>query len=110
MIVQEEEYERCGECGTMKTCTQQRIYGCDNCKRTINMALKDGNHQYLEVTVFYSSDASTKRLQFCSWKCVLARLPKVKSDHFITLPYLLFEGCAKGTHAKDFFAALKGRK
>lgn len=72
------------------------IYGCDCCKAVI--ADYPNETQRLEVGVFKKSEAVTGTLHFCSWKCVLEAIPKIKSDYFVTLPYMYFdEGKGKRT-------------
>ena len=92
MLIQEEKYSSCGECGRRKATIQEQTYGCDNCRKEIQHELEAGKRQHLQMTVFrHESDTSAENLEFCSWKCVLAYLPKIKSDYFINLPYLHFD-------------------
>ena len=77
------------------------VFGCDNCKKEV---LKGR----LEITIFYSRKEETEHLHFCCWKCVLEYLPKIKSNDFVTLPYLSYdreeiEGCM----ASDFIELTK---
>lgn len=113
MKLSEREWEVCKCCNTRTKVIQEESFGCDNCGKPIDDLLNnpDNNHRhYLEVSVFHN-DAATDHLQFCSWKCVLAKLPKIKSDHFINLPFLTFDNSLeKGIRAQDFFRLIGGRK
>jgi hypothetical protein len=80
------------------------IYGCDNCKKELDFNKPD--LEYLRLTVFYREDKSSESMEFCSWKCVLEKLPKIKTDYFIHLPFLLFDTKQKGISAKDFLKLL----
>lgn len=108
MIIKERVYKQCGECKRSETVSDEE-YGCDNCKTPINLISGNGKHrEYLEVTVFKEGAGSAKHLQFCSWKCVFAKLPKIKCDYFIDLPYLNYDGeVPEGQRAKAFFEAIK---
>ena len=96
----------CKKCGQ----TTRRGYSkmaCDKCKK--DLGLNDcGEH--LEVKIFYQDQNNqrkeTDHLQFCSWKCCIKFLPKIKSDYFVTLPYLHYDNRKKGLTAKDFFEAI----
>ena len=113
MKIREAINEDCKECGRYKRTIQEESYGCDGCKKPIDDRLhnRDNKHRhYLEVRVFMEDGrGETETLQFCSWRCVLKTLPKIKCDYFITLPYLTFDNLEKGIRAKDFFAAVKRR-
>lgn len=106
MIVKEATYKACGECGSRHRLTEE-AYGCDCCKKPITLNLTSkGHHDYLEAAVF-KNGAETKHLHFCSWKCALKAIKTVKTDYFVTLPYLLYDETKKGLRAKDFFAEIK---
>ena len=101
MKLKERLYRICTECGQDKTISQES-FGCDGCKKSID------NRQYLDLSVFHSKD-HTEHLQFCSWLCLLRKLPKIETDYFINLPFLTFNNSLeKGIRAKDFLAALRG--
>lgn len=74
------------------------VYGCDECRTEI-----DREKSYLEATIFQQEGDSEHR-QYCSWKCVVKNLRKVKSDYFVSLPFLHYDQKQKGLRAKDFFA------
>jgi hypothetical protein len=86
------------------------VYGCDQCKKEF------GEDNKLEITVFFHDEKlkkqhegdDTDRHQFCSWKCVGKFLPKVKTDYFISLPFLHYDTQTEGTMAKDFIKLLAG--
>ena len=77
----------------------QEVYGCDNCKVVIDMNLK--NRTYLELTVHHHNSEYESH-QLCSWKCVLEFLPTVKTDYFVSLPFLSYDEEQVGLRAKDF--------
>lgn len=79
------------------------VYGCDNCRKEIDFNKED---PYLDLTVFHHEEVS-EHFVFCSWKCVLEKLPSLKTDYFISLPFLHFDATQKGIRAKDFLQLLK---
>ena len=81
-------------------------HGCDECGKVIDLNKIDV--EYLEVSVFNNNTYTTETEHpiFCSWKCVLKYLPKVKSNYFVSLPYLHYD--RKGeTSVKALFKELK---
>lgn len=61
----------------------------------------------LTMTVFHKDGSAAEHMHFCSWKCCVKALRKVKTDYFISLPFLHYDGSQKGLGAQDFFALLK---
>lgn len=115
MLIQEAKYSTCGECGRHKSTVQEEIYGCDNCRKEIQRNLKANKRQHLQLTVFHDpANSSSQHLEFCSWKCVIAYLPKIKSNYFVSLPYMHFdEGYSKEMTGKELIRLVctkKGRK
>lgn len=111
MIIKKAKYRK-----IKKTVTERvsdDVYGCDHCKKEFK---KDEN--ILEITVFFNNQklkkqlegGETDRYQFCSWNCTCEFLPTIKSDYFISLPFLHFDKQSKGTTAKDFFKLLTPKK
>lgn len=110
MQIKEAKWEHCPSCGTKQKCISDEEYGCDECKKPININVKGKRHNdYLDLTVFENPSAPHSRdYQLCSWKCVLKKLRKLKCGYFISLPYLHFEKDAlPGQRARDFFKELK---
>jgi hypothetical protein len=68
-----------------RKCVSEEVRGCDECKKSIKSQLTKGG--LLEITIF-RHNRDTESLHFCSWDCTLTHLPKLKSDYFITLPYI----------------------
>ncbi len=93
-------YETCPTCNRQELVAHE-TYGCEVCQRVLS-----GDGPYLEVTVFYNGDRDTDRLIYCSWEHVLAHLPSIQTDHFISLPYLSYDEVTPGIRARDFFVAL----
>ena len=83
MIIKEAKYENVMVEQLM--CVSEAVHGCDECMAAI------GKENRLEMTVFRNSEDHAERLHFCSWDCVLAHIPKVKTDHFISLPFVHFD-------------------
>ena len=82
------------------------VYGCDLCKEEIS--LWEEEYNYLELNIFSNKeDFGSSRKQFCSWKCVLKYLPKIKSDYFVSLPYLYYDTKKVGLRAKDLIDIIK---
>ena len=71
-------------------------YGCDECRHEIPQMPNEPNR--LELTVFNKNEESCS-LHFCSWACVLTHIPKVKSDYFISLPFLYYD--SKDGHTRN---------
>ncbi len=77
------------------------IYGCDQCKKEF-----EENREYLQYTIHFQ-EGEAERHEFCSWKCVLKSLKKVKTDYFVSMPFLHYDKGTAGTRAKDFLKAIK---
>lgn len=79
------------------------VYGCDNCKKE----MKEHRH---DMTVHYN-DGEAKYYQFCSWQCVAEFFPKIKTDYFVSLPFVHFDNKGnKGFGIKDFLKVFKTTK
>lgn len=83
------------------------VYGCDCCKKTITQG------ETLDIDVFFNDAAKYKKQEetyggsadkynFCSWECVIKKLSKIKTDYFISLPFLRYDNPKDGRGAKDF--------
>jgi hypothetical protein len=105
-VIRKAVWHACSECGSRKQ-VQAEAFGCEACGKPIDMALTPhGSHGYLEVTRFHlDCGRDADRLRFCSWACVFAVLPTIACDHFISLPFLLYDETQPGLRARDFFAA-----
>ena len=88
MLLKDESWKNCKSCKRRTTIIRQSIFGCDACKKVIDMNQK--NRSYLEFTVFNHSDTNVHH-HLCSWRCAFKWLPTVKTDYFISLPYLTFD-------------------
>lgn len=108
MKLREREHTHCSSCGHVNGIKQEEEYGCDACKKPINMGnSENGKHRgHLEAVVFRNNQES-ERLHFCSWRCCIAKLKKVKTDYFVSLPYLTFDETTPGLRAKDFFSVMR---
>ena len=104
MQLTERVYKQCPTCKHNESLLREETFGCDQCKTRID--LNKPGQEYLQAIVFYSDNTKqTDHLQFCSWKCCLKKLRTIKTDHFISLPYLLYD--TKKIHAKEFFRLMK---
>ena len=104
MIIKERQYKTCGSCNSRSLVADEE-HGCDSCRTLL------GSEEYLSATIFSHTENATKELHFCSWTCLFSKMPKVKTDHFITLPYLDFDAdTPKGQRAQDFFKAVRAFK
>jgi hypothetical protein len=102
MKITEAVSTQCDKCGARHHVSDEE-YGCDVCRKPIN---RDGQtRQHLSANVFHNGEVTT-RLEFCSWKCCIQGLRKVKTDYFVALPYLHYDEKQKGIRAKDFFAEM----
>lgn len=106
MKIKEATYHTCPTCENRSRESDDE-YGCDECQTPIDYGSK--KRQHLQATVF-RHNLETENLEFCSWKCALKGLKKVKSDYFVSLPYLHYDERQKGVRAKDFFDAIKAYK
>lgn len=84
MIIKEAKYKNVMV--KQRKCVSETVYGCDDCKAEIKEYPNEENR--LEMTVYRNNDEKTEHLHFCSWDCVLNHIPKVKTDYFISLPYI----------------------
>jgi hypothetical protein len=103
MIIKEAKYKKVKV--SQLTCVQDAIIGCDECREEI----KDTPTE-LQITVFSNQSENSKDLCFCSWDCVLSYLPKIKTDYFITLPYVRFDDKNGKRGAKHLIKLLSGIK
>jgi len=87
---------------------EEERYGCDECKKQID-EMGGGEHEYLELKIFRNpGDNQSQHLHLCSWKCVLKKVRKVRSDYFVVLPFLLYKKkVKKGLRASDFLKLLR---
>jgi len=113
MLIKEAEYKKVKV--TQQRMVKDAIYGCDECGTEINEYPNEEDR--LEVTVFYQDFERTEktgRLHFCSWECVFKHLPKIKCDHFISLPFVYMDGQQKtkrcGRHLMEILSELNTSK
>ncbi len=103
MIIKEAKYKKKRVQQNVRI--SEEVYGCDECNKEIKEYPNETGR--LDLTIFFQNN-ETERLHFCSWKCVLKALPKIKTDYFITLPMIHYGGdeCVKGKDAKAFMKVL----
>ena len=107
MKIKEATYKACQTCDH-KTRETDEEYGCDECRKPIDYGGEQ--RQYLRVNIFHHGSSPSTELHLCSWKCAMKALKKVKSDYFVSLPYLHYDERQKGIRANDFFDAIKAFK
>jgi len=83
MIIKEEEWQNCPECGRPKV-TRERVHGCDECGKELDL---DSRADYLWCTNFHQNGEHDE-FNVCSWVCFFAKLPKIEIDEFMDFPYL----------------------
>lgn len=105
VVIREREFTECPTCH-VRQLVKVEAYGCDECGRQIN--LYDGERDYLRIAL-HRYEAAAEWLHYCSWRCVFAALPKLKTDDFINLPYLDYS-ISGPTGAKAFFSEMKRRR
>ena len=71
-----------------KQIVEDAVYGCDHCQKELKEK-KEINK--LEMTVFHKPGTDPTTLDFCSWDCVLAYLPKIDNATFIDLPFVYYD-------------------
>lgn len=113
MKIREEKWSNCKCCGKRDVLLQSDSYGCDSCEKPIDDLLDSDNtkyHDHLELSVWGNGRDGSERLQFCSWKCLFKKLKTIKTDDFISLPYLCYDQTIKGQTVKDFWKAIRDFK
>lgn len=114
MKIKEAIIKRCKSCKSYLKQTSPDIYGCDTCKKEIDLEDDKYGHKlcpYLKITIFYTiGKKQTSDHQFCSWKCCykyLSKLKKKKNIDFIALPYLSWDRDINDKYRGDFFECIK---
>ena len=105
MKIREAEFSKCKCCGKRGDLISDEAYGCDSCGKVIDMNKKGDD--YISATLYHKKYEPAEDFVFCSWKCALKKLSKVKTDYFISLPFLTFDSRKKGVRAKDFWEAVR---
>jgi len=116
MKIKDAVEDRCPTCGSLRTTLEEEQYGCDYCKKIIDLEdNKYGNKEspHLSVTVFLIDRDETDRvdhLTFCSWKCLYSKIREYKhrtNIDFISFPYLSFKRDIRDKYCGDFFDCIK---
>lgn len=87
MIIKEARYKNVMT--KQRRMVSEAVYGCDDCKAPIVDFPNES--QRLELTVFHKTHEATEHLHFCSWRCVLNHIPKIRTDYFVSLPIVYFD-------------------
>ena len=104
MLLKERTYRTCKSCKS-RSHLRSEVYGCDTCRKVLDMNLPQAD--YLRANVHRHNQAgNSEEIICCSWKCMLKALRQVKSDYFVSLPFLHFDSTVKGMRAEDFFALM----
>lgn len=110
MKLSERQWKTCPTCDHKQTLLREEIYGCDTCKTVIDLNTPEGqSREYLEAQRFTKKDATTQH-HFCSWKCLAKWLRTVKTDYFISLPYLTYDTPQGKKLTNELLNLLKGRR
>ena len=88
MIIKEAKYKNVMV--KQRKCVSETVYGCDECRAEIKEYPNEENR--LELTVFRHGSENAEHLHFCTWDCVLNHIPKIKTNYFVSLPYLYYDG------------------
>ncbi len=104
MIIKKEQYKKCPECGSSEF-VKDTIYGCDCCKKVLDTSNK--KLDYLRTTLMFNSSEENKDYIFCSWRCFFSKMRTIKSNYFISLPFLHCDKGTKGTRVNDFWECIK---
>lgn len=108
MIIKKRAWSKCQTCQSNRTLINEDIYGCDVCKRVLDMNKKSVS--YLDATKFSQRGEATHH-HFCSWRCLVKWVIRVKCDNFISLPFLSFDGIPERTLTREFMRLTReGRK
>lgn len=101
MLVKERVYRTCKSCEARHLVSNE-VYGCDTCKKVLDMNKPEAD--YLRASIHrHAQSGNSDEIICCSWACMLKALRKVKSDYFVSLPFLHFDKTPKGMRAEDFF-------
>lgn len=115
MKIKDAVEDRCPTCGSLRNTLEEEQYGCDYCKKVIDLEdCSKYNRRispHLEVEIFYiEEDKPVENLTFCSWNCFYLKIKEYKDRtdiSFIALPYLSFERDIKDKYCGDFFECIK---
>ena len=105
MIIKQRKYKKIKK--FVDVLVQDEVYGCDECRKEIKRIDFNESVNYLDLTIFRNKDNSTDRKQFCSWRCVLKYLPKIKCDYFVSMPMLYYDNANEKVSAKELMKLLK---
>lgn len=84
MIIKNSVHKEITETKIVKV--EESIWGCDQCGSEIY------EYPNLEIKVFHQDDIdNVDTLHFCSWECLFKNVLKIKTDHFISLPFVTFD-------------------
>lgn len=105
MLLQDRKYRTCKSCKARHQ-TSSEVYGCDACRKRIDMNKPKAD--YLRATVHYRESGKSDDIVCCSWPCMIEKLAEVKCDYFVSFPFLHFDAeTPKGMRAQDFFKLIR---
>lgn len=91
-----------------KVCISYEVHGCDECRTEIKEYPNEPTR--LEINVFHHDNSEINHYHFCSWKCALTFIPKIKTDYFIDLPFVHFDSGVKERSAAELIRILSSIK
>lgn len=105
MLLKDRKYRECKSCKA-RHLVRSEVYGCDGCGKVLDMNKPEAD--YLRATIHRKNQAvgDSTDVTCCSWRCMVKSLRKVKTDYFVSLPFLHYDEGAKGTRAAAFFDLL----
>lgn len=82
------------------------VHGCDCCKKVIDEYPNETARFTLDV---WENEHNIEVLHyhFCSWKCLLKFIPKIKSTYFASMPFLYFNEGDKERTATELINIIK---
>lgn len=89
-------YSKCEACGCRGEMISNAETVCDNCSARTD-------DKYLNLIAFQHKSDEAREYDFCSWRCVFAKLPSISCDSFVSLPYLHYDEGDGPTSARAFF-------
>lgn len=102
MIIKPAKYKKVRKLVNVEVLVSPEIVCCDECKKKVGQSYSSNE----EITVFHEN-SPVERFVFCSWKCTLKFVPKIKTGYFATLPHLNYDTEEKGWTVSDFLKACK---
>lgn len=92
-----------------KIMIRDEVHGCDCCRKEIKEYPNESSRLILTVWP-KKNQSNTETYHFCTWKCLLKFIPRIKSNYFASLPHLHFDSKAKERTAIELKNIIKTLK